>query len=62
MLSGESDFILKCIARDLPGFQDFVLDELTTAPNVASVKTFLTIRRTKREPGAPIGGAGPEET
>jgi DNA-binding Lrp family transcriptional regulator len=62
MLSGESDFILKCIARDLPGFQDFVLDELTTAPNVASVKTFLTIRRTKREPAAPIGGAGPEET
>ena len=35
MLSGESDFMLKCIARDLPGFQNFVLDELTSAPNVA---------------------------
>jgi len=58
MLSGESDFMLKCIARDLTGFQDFVLDELTSAPNVASVKTFLTIRRTKREPGVPIGSDG----
>lgn len=54
MLSGESDYMLKCIARDLSRFQDFVLDELTAAPNVASVKTFLTIRRAKREPGVPI--------
>lgn len=60
MLSGESDFMLKCIARDLPSFQSFVLDELTAAPNVASVKTYLTIRRAKREPGVPIAAAGPE--
>jgi DNA-binding Lrp family transcriptional regulator len=62
MLSGESDFMLKCIARDLPSFQNFVLDELTAAPNVASVKTYLTIRRAKREPGVPIAAAGPEES
>jgi DNA-binding Lrp family transcriptional regulator len=60
MLSGDSDFMLKCIARDLPAFQNFVLDELTAAPNVASVKTYLTIRRAKREPGVPIGAAALE--
>ena len=60
MLSGESDFMLKCIARDLTSFQNFVLDELTAAPNVASVKTFLTIRRAKRETGIPISAAGPQ--
>jgi DNA-binding Lrp family transcriptional regulator len=54
MLSGESDFMLKCVARDLTDFQNFILSELTAAPNVASVKTFLTIRRAKREPGVPI--------
>lgn len=54
MLSGESDFMLRCVSRDLTGFQDFVLNELTAAPNVAGVKTFLTIRRVKREPGVPI--------
>lgn len=54
MLSGESDFLLRCVAVDLRSFQDFVLNELTSAPNVASVKTFLTIRRAKREPGIPI--------
>ena len=54
MLSGENDYILKCVASDLPAFQAFVLDQLTAAPNVASIKTYLTIRRTKREPGVPI--------
>ena len=58
MLSGESDFMLKCVARDLTSFQDFVLNDLTAAPNVASVKTYLTIRRAKRDPGIPIGAAG----
>jgi len=54
MLSGESDYMLKCVTPDLGAFQDFVLNALTAAPNVAGVKTFLTIRRAKREPGVPI--------
>ncbi|MBU1212917.1 MAG: Lrp/AsnC family transcriptional regulator [Alphaproteobacteria bacterium] len=55
MLSGESDYILKCVAPDMAAFQDFVLGTLTAAPNVASVKTFVTIRRAKRQPGVPVG-------
>jgi DNA-binding Lrp family transcriptional regulator len=58
MLSGESDYMLKCVAPDLTAFQEFILDVLTATPNVASVKTFLTIRRAKREPGVPIAIAG----
>ena len=54
MLSGESDYILKCVAPDLTAFQDFVLKELTAAPNVASVKTNLAIRRAKLAPGVPM--------
>ena len=56
MLSGESDYILKCVARDLPAFQDFVLKDLTAVPNVASVKTTLAIRRAKLAPGVPLAG------
>ncbi|WP_072391345.1 Lrp/AsnC family transcriptional regulator [Hyphomicrobium sp. CS1GBMeth3] len=54
MLSGEADYILKCVAPDLPSFQEFLLKELTAAPNVASVKTNLAIRRAKRAPGVPL--------
>jgi DNA-binding Lrp family transcriptional regulator len=54
MLSGEIDFILKCVAPDLSTFQDFVINDLTAAANVASVKTTLVISRVKFEPGVPI--------
>ena len=54
MLSGEVDFILRCVARDLPEFQAFVTQKLTAAKNVASVKTALAIRSAKDEGGIPI--------
>ena len=54
MLAGDADYILKCVATDMQSFQDFVLKDLTAAPNVASVKTTVTIRRAKFEPGVPV--------
>jgi DNA-binding Lrp family transcriptional regulator len=54
MLNGEIDFILKIVAHDLQMFQEFLTSKLTSAPNVSSVKTSLTIRTAKDEPGVPI--------
>ncbi|MGV6888000.1 Lrp/AsnC family transcriptional regulator [Rhodophyticola sp. SM2404] len=54
MLNGEIDFILKCVAPDLSTFQSFLTEHLTSAPNVASVRTSLVIRGAKDEPGVPF--------
>src|SRR3712207_5346440 len=54
MLNGEIDFILKIVAHDLQEFQRFLTSSLTTAPNVAHVKTSLTIRTSKNAPGVPV--------
>ena len=54
MLNGEIDFILKIVSKDLQSFQEFLTSRLTPAPNVASVKTSLTIRTAKNEPGVPL--------
>jgi len=54
MLNGEIDFILKCVAPDLSSFQTFLTEHLTSAPNVASVRTSLVIRCAKDEPGVPF--------
>ena len=54
MLNGEIDFILKIVSKDLQSFQEFLTSKLTPAPNVASVKTSLTIRTAKSEPGVPL--------
>ena len=54
MLNGEIDFVLKIVSRDLQSFQEFLTSKLTPAPNVASVKTSLTIRTSKYTPGVPL--------
>ena len=46
MLSGEIDFVLKCVAPDLKTFQAFV-EKLTAGPHVRNVKTSLTLRTSK---------------
>jgi DNA-binding Lrp family transcriptional regulator len=49
MVSGESDFLLHCVAPNLNAFQTFVIEELTSTPNVDSVRTALTIKPVKDE-------------
>src|ERR1041385_928998 len=53
MLSGEIDFILKCVAPNLSAFQSFVA-ELTAAPAVRNVKTSLTLRNSKDAAMVPL--------
>lgn len=55
MVSGESDFMLHCVAPDLTRFQSFVIEELTSAPGVDTVRTALTIRQIKDEGLVAIG-------
>lgn len=54
MLSGDVDFILKCIAPDFQSFQNFIIRDLTAAPNVDHVRTALTMRKSKSEAGLPL--------
>ena len=55
MVSGESDFLLHCVASDLGTFQSFVIEKLTSTPNVDTVRTALTIRQVKDEGLVAIG-------
>lgn len=54
MLAGETDFLLKIVAKDWDDYQHFLTEKLTAAPNVTSVKSSLAIRPTKEEAGVPI--------
>jgi DNA-binding Lrp family transcriptional regulator len=53
-VQGVADFILKCVARDLPSLQSFVMGALSNAPNVESVKTSLVLHVAKNEPLLPL--------
>lgn len=54
MLAGETDFLLRIVAKDWDEFQHFLTEELTSAPNVNSVKSSLCIRTSKDLPGVPV--------
>jgi DNA-binding Lrp family transcriptional regulator len=54
MLTGETDFLLKVVAADWDAYEKFLTTKLTAAPNVSTVKSALTIKTTKFQPGVPI--------
>jgi DNA-binding Lrp family transcriptional regulator len=54
MLTGETDFLLKIVATDWDSYQRFLSAKLTSAPNVAHVKSAMTLRVSKAEPGVPL--------
>ena len=65
MLAGETDFLLKIVEKDWDSYQQFLTRHLTAAPNVAHVKSSMTIRSAKSQPGVPIKineGPEPSET
>jgi len=54
LMSGDTDFILKVVAEDWEAFQKFVTHQLTSAPNIAHIKSMPAMQRTKYAPGIPI--------
>lgn len=54
MLAGETDFLLKIVAEDWAAYEKFLTTRLTAAPNVTHVKSALSIRTSKCQPGVPI--------
>jgi len=60
MLAGETDFLLRIVARDWDSYNRFLTSELTAAPNVSHVKSALAIRMSKQAFGVPIDKALPD--
>jgi DNA-binding Lrp family transcriptional regulator len=54
MLSGDVDFILRCVAPDWKKFQEFLSSCVTPFPNMASVRTSIVLRQSKHAVGIPF--------
>jgi len=53
-VSGNADYVLKCVGRDMQSIQSFLMGALAKAPNVESVKTSIILHTAKDEPGVPL--------
>ena len=54
LISGETDFLLRVIAKDWDTFQSFLTGQVTAAENVNSVRTAPMVRSAKMLHGAPV--------
>jgi|TARA_R110002126_G_scaffold13118_1_gene56015 DNA-binding Lrp family transcriptional regulator len=54
LISGETDFLLRIVAKAWEDYQNFISNELTAAPNVDSVRSSMVMRSAKNLPGIPI--------
>lgn len=54
MIAGESDFLLKIVARNWDEYQEFHATKLSTLSIVTNIKSKLIIRTTKQLPGVPV--------
>lgn len=54
-LTGEDDYILKVIVKDVPHLENFLLRQLTSMPAVDKVRTGLVLNEIKASTTIPIG-------
>ncbi len=54
MIAGDTDYMLKIVAKDWDSYQDFHSSVLTNAPGVHSIRTSLSIKTFKDEYGIPV--------
>jgi DNA-binding Lrp family transcriptional regulator len=66
-LTGEIDFLLKCVAENLTALRNFVEDQVMREPGVRTVRTVFSSRIAKHEPdvqltrvSAPLAGIASE--
>jgi Lrp/AsnC family transcriptional regulator, leucine-responsive regulatory protein len=59
-LTGEEDFLLKVVARDIAALEHFLLRDLTTVPGLGRVKTTLVLSSAKSLSAIPIDELAPE--
>lgn len=54
MITGESDFLIKIVARDLPHFQEIVQSKLLRCPAIAHVESSIVLEHLKDTTALPL--------
>lgn len=52
--TGESDYLIKVVARDMKAYERFLQEHLFRTPGVASVKSSVVLREVKYETALPV--------
>ena len=63
LMTGEADFLLRVVVRDLMAYERFLMDHLTRVPGIASIRSSFALKQVKYRTALPLdrGGAEGEE-
>ncbi|WP_353646915.1 Lrp/AsnC family transcriptional regulator [Mesorhizobium sp. WSM2239] len=55
LMTGQRDYLLRIVVRDLEAYEDFLKDKLTRLEGVASIETSFALGQIKRSEKFPLG-------
>lgn len=53
-VSGQSDFILKVVVKDIEAYNQFLLDKISTVPNISNIESSFALSSRKVSTALPI--------
>jgi Lrp/AsnC family transcriptional regulator, leucine-responsive regulatory protein len=56
LMTGDSDYMLRVVARDVAEFRSFLMDHLTRIPGVANIRSSFALNQVKYLTALPLAG------
>jgi len=54
LMTGDSDYLLRVVARDLAALQSFIVDRIACLPNVANIRSSIALKQIKYKTALPM--------
>ena len=54
LMSGDSDYLVRVVVRDVPSLQRFIVDELSKIPGVANISSSFALKQVKYKTALPL--------
>lgn len=54
LMTGDSDYLLRVLVRDMEALQDFILEGLTRIPGVANIRSSFALKQAKYTTALPV--------
>lgn len=54
LMTGDSDYLIRLVVRDMQSLQRFIVNELTTIPGVANIRSSFALKQVKYKTALPV--------
>jgi Lrp/AsnC family transcriptional regulator, leucine-responsive regulatory protein len=60
LMTGDADYLIRVVVRDVPSLERFIVDFLSRIPGVASIKSSFALKQVKYQTALPLKGLEPD--